>query len=355
VSEIEIAGRKINLKHPTYFVADIASNHDRDLDRAKELIYLCAEAGAEAAKFQHFTAKTIVSDYGFRSLGANLSHQAKWDNSVFDVYQKASINLEWSEILSETCEKAGITFMTSPYSFELVDAVDKYVRAFKIGSGDMTWHAIIDYIAAKGKPVMIATGAATFDEVCAALDAALARTPRVILMQCNTNYTGSHENFKYVNLNVLKSFREMYPDLVLGLSDHTNGHATVLGAVALGARVIEKHFTDNPAREGPDHSFSMDPKTWSEMVERTRELESALGSGIKKVEKNEQETVILQRRSIRFRVDVSEGTTIAQEMLEVLRPCPSDGLPPFRLKEVLGRKISRNYQAGEHLRWNTLM
>lgn len=355
MSEIEIAGRKIGLKHPTYFVADVASNHDGDLERAKDLIYLCAEAGADAAKFQHFAARTIVSDYGFRSLGPNLSHQAKWNKSVFDVYQEASINLDWSEVIADTCEKAGVTFLTSPYSFELVDAVDKYVGAFKIGSGDITWHAIIDYIAGKSKPLMIATGAASFDEVCAALNTALAKNLNTILMQCNTNYTGVRENLNYINLNVLKSYKEMYPEVILGLSDHTPGHVTVLGAVTLGARVIEKHFTDDTSREGPDHSFSMDPPTWREMVDRTRELEWALGSSLKKVEENEQETVVLQRRSIRFRIDVSEGTVITQNMIEMLRPCPADGLPPYRLKEVLGRKVTRSFKAGEHLRWDILM
>ena len=135
-------------------------------------------------------------------------------------------------------------------------------------------------------------------------------------MQCNTNYTGSLENFKYIQLNVLKTYRAMYPDMVLGLSDHTPGHATVLGAVALGARMIEKHFTDDINREGPDHAFSMDPHTWREMVNRTRELENALGNGVKKVEENESQTVILQRRSIRLVRDLKEGSLLNANDLE---------------------------------------
>jgi N-acetylneuraminate synthase len=354
MNEINIAGKKIGLNRPTYFIADIAANHDGDLERAKDLIYLCAEAGADAAKFQHFTAGTIVSDHGFRSLGNQRSHQGKWKKSVFEVYQDASVNPDWTHVLKETCDKAGITFLTSPYSFELVDAVEPYVPAYKVGSGDITWLEIINYMAAKGKPLLLATGASMLDEVCAAMDSALALTRDIVLMQCNTNYTASLENFRYINLHVLKSYQAIYPEVVLGLSDHTPGHATVLGAVALGARVIEKHFTDDMKREGPDHTFSMDSRTWREMVDRTRELEAALGTAVKKVEENEKETVVLQRRSIRARSDLKEGTELSRDLLEVLRPCPGDALPPYRLNEVVGRKVIRNIKAGEHLRWSDL-
>jgi sialic acid synthase SpsE len=354
MKEFSIAGKMIGVKHPTYFVADIAANHDGDLERAKDLIYLCAHAGADAAKFQHFTAKTIVSDHGFRSLGSQQSHQATWNKSVFEVYQDASLNLDWTLVLKETCDKAGIAFFTSPYSFDLVDLVSPYVLAYKVGSGDMTWLEIIRYMGSKGKPMLIATGAATCDEVCKAVDTALTQTDELVLMQCNTNYTGSVENFKYINLNVLCTYKNMYPDLVLGLSDHTPGHATVLGAVALGARMIEKHFTDDTSREGPDHKFSMDSIAWRDMVDRTRELEAALGGGIKRIEKNEEKTVVLQRRSIRAKHDLAAETVLTDEMLEVLRPCPADALPPYHLHTLLNKTLMTSVKAGEYLKWTDL-
>ncbi|MEN0057474.1 MAG: N-acetylneuraminate synthase family protein, partial [Bdellovibrio sp.] len=160
-SEFVIQNRRIGLNHPTYFIADVAANHDGDLERAKDLIYMCAEAGADAAKFQHFSAKTIVSDFGFRSLGNKQSHQSTWKKSVFDVYNDASLNLDWTGVLTETCKKAGIHFFTSPYSFELVDFVDPHVPAYKVGSGDITWFEIIEHMAKKQKPMFIATGAST--------------------------------------------------------------------------------------------------------------------------------------------------------------------------------------------------
>ena len=137
------------------------------------------------------------------------------------------------------------------------------------------------------------------EEVQRAVDEILRINPQLVLMQCNTNYTASLDNFRHINLRVLRTYAELFPSAVLGLSDHTPGHATVLGSVALGARVIEKHFTDDNRREGPDHPFSMNPQSWREMVERTRELENALGSTQKFVADNEQETVVVQRRCLR--------------------------------------------------------
>lgn len=349
LATLEVQGKKIGEHYPTYFIADIAANHDGDLGRAKDLIYLAAEAGADAAKFQHFQAATIVSDHGFKSLKTQQSHQAKWKDSVFDVYKAASVNLDWTATLKETCEKADIPFFTTPYALDVVDYMDAYVPAYKIGSGDITWLEMIERVASKQKPYFLATGAATTDEVQRAVCAALAINPQFALMQCNTNYSASLENFKYIQLNVLKTYRAMYPDLVLGLSDHTPGHATVLGAVALGARMVEKHFTDDVNRVGPDHAFSMDPRTWREMVDRTRELENALGNGIKKVEENELQTVILQRRSIRLVRDMAAGEVVHKEDLEVLRPCPADGLPPYRMGEVLGKNLRHAKASGQHL------
>jgi sialic acid synthase SpsE len=348
---LDIQGKKIGRDHPTYFIADIAANHDGDLGRAKDLIYLAAEAGADAAKFQHFKAETIVSDLGFKTMGGQQSHQANWEKSVFEVYKNASVRLDWTAILKETCDKAGIAFFTSPYAIDIVEHIDPYVPAYKIGSGDITWIKMVEHIASKQKPYIMASGASTIDDILRAVTAGLTINPMLCLMQCNTNYTASLENFQFIQLNVLKVYRQMFPDLVLGLSDHTPGLATVLGAVSLGARVIEKHFTDDINRNGPDHKFSMEPTSWRDMVERTRELENALGCGIKQIEDNEKETVIIQRRAIRAATSLAAGTTLTREHLTVLRPCPADGLPPYRVDELIGKTIRHDINAGEHLRW----
>jgi len=353
-SNFDLDGKKIGLNESTYFIADIAANHDGSLDKAIELIHLCAESGADAVKFQHFDAKTIVSDHGFKSLGSQKSHQSTWKKSVYEIYDDASLKQEWTNELKLTCEKVGLTFFTSPYSFELVDYVDPFVSAYKVGSGDINWLKIIDYMARKGKPMFLASGASSLDDVRMAMDTVFKYENDIVLMQCNTNYTASLENFKYINLNVLRTFSNMYPNITLGLSDHTQGHATVLGAVALGARVIEKHFTDDNNRSGPDHKFSMNPQSWRDMVDRTRELEISLGSGVKKVEDNEKDTVVLQRRSIRAKCELVEGTVLKNKHMEVLRPCPVDALEPNDLDKLLGKTLRRNILAGECIRCNDL-
>lgn len=352
--KIKIGNTEVTRSGAPYFIADIGANHNGNLEKAKELIYLAAEAGAHAAKFQHFKAETIVSKHGFENLSGGQSHQDKWKKSVFEVYKDASINLEWTQTLVDTCKDAGVEFFTSPYSLELVDFVDPFVPAYKVGSGDITWPEIIERMGSKNKPLLLACGASTMDEVDFAVNKALETTNDLVIMQCNTNYTASLENFKYINLNVINTLRSMYPDAILGLSDHTPGHSTVLGAIALGANVIEKHFTDNNAHDGPDHKFAMNPFSWREMVDRSQELYFALGNSVKKVEENEKDTVVVQRRSIRLKANISAGEVITREHLECLRPCPKDGIEPYHLDAILGRTMKENVTSGEYVKWNQI-
>ena len=352
--EILIGSKMIGMNHPTYFIADIAANHDGDLDRAKELIRLAKDAGADAAKFQNFTAEKIVSDYGFKHMGGQQSHQSKWRKSVFEVYQDASVSFDWTPILKEECDRVGIEYFSSPYDFEAIDYLEKYMPAYKIGSGEIDWIESIQYIARKGKPVLLATGAAHIGEVQKAVHAILEINPKLVLMQCNTNYTAQEENFNHIHLNVLKTYQTMFPDVILGLSDHTEGHATVLGAVALGARVIEKHFTDDNGREGPDHKFAMNPHTWAEMVKNTRRLEKSLGTADKQVAANEVDTVIIQRRCLRAAQDLKQGDILSREMIDVLRPATRGAILPDQIEVVIGMKVNKNIPLGKELTWGDL-
>lgn len=348
MKSIKIGNREIGPGKPLYFIADIAANHDGDIQRAFKLIELAKEAGADAAKFQNFKAKSIVSKKGFEDLKGQLSHQATWKKSVYEVYEDASVSYDWTSKLKAKCDEVGIDYFTSPYDFESVDHVDPYVEVYKIGSGDITWLDIVAHIAKKDKPVMIAAGASSMTDVVRAMNTLESYTNEIVLMQCNTNYTASGENYKYINLNVLKAFRSRFPETILGLSDHTHGHATVLGAIALGALVFEKHFTDDNSREGPDHKFAMNPAAWREMVDRSIELHYALGDGVKVVEKNEKQSVVLQRRSIRATKSMNAGTVLTAEDIEVLRPCPEDAFPPYKAHLLLGKRLTNSINTGEH-------
>ena len=353
--DIKIGKHRIGENHPTYFIADIAANHDGDIQRAKSLIKLAKESGADAVKFQHHDVKKYVSDYGFKNLGGKFSHQSKWNKSIFEVYKDAEVPRSWTDELKEYCNKLDVTFFTTPYDLETVDFIDNFVPAFKIGSGDVAWHAMLNKVANTNKPVLFATGASTMQEVINAVNILTSVNKNVILMQCNTNYTGKDENFKYINLNVLKTYKTLFPDIILGLSDHTHGGVTVLGSVALGAKVIEKHFTDDTTRKGPDHPFSMDPTSWRKMVDDTRLLESAMGSSMKKVEDNEKETVILQRRAIRLVITKKEGEVIKLEDIQFQRPCPENAISVNDFSQIIGKKLSKNKDNGDYIKMEDII
>jgi N-acetylneuraminate synthase len=173
-------------------------------------------------------------------------------------------------------------------------------------------------------------------------------------MQCNTNYTASDDNYRHINLRVLNTYAVMFPDCVLGLSDHTFGHATVLGALALGAKIFEKHFTDDNARTGPDHRFSMNPITWREMVTAARQLEQAMGDGMKRIEDNEAASAVVQRRALYLTRAMHAGETLTEADIKAVRPIREGGIPPYRTGDVIGRTLKQDMQADTYLRMEDL-
>ena len=355
MAEIRIRKRIIGEGHLTYTIADIAANHDGDLERAKMLIRLARESGADAAKFQNFRAPEIVSDYGFKNLAVGQAHQASWKKSVFDVYQDYSIPWDWTSVLKETCEQEGIDYFSTPYDFASVDHLEKYVDVYKVGSGDITWLELIKYIAEKGKLVLLSTGASTLLDVKMAAEAVLESNPNLVLMQCNTNYSASMESYKNLNLRVLDTYRCLYPDLVLGFSDHTQGPAAVLGAVALGARVVERHFTDDNNREGPDHKFATNQSDWTEMVAQIRLLDAALGDGVKRVEENEKESLMVQQRSLWAARNLNAGDILTRGDVDILRPAPQGCINPQYLDSVIGHQLINSIGSGEIIQWKDII
>lgn len=319
------------------------------MDRAKRLIELAAASGANAVKFQHFRAPYIVSKRGFNDLGTKIAHQAVWDKSVFQVYEEASLPWEWTSQLAQAAKDNGVAFFTAPYDLEAIDFVDEFVPAFKVGSGDITWLEAIRKMASKRKPIFLATGASCFEDVKRAVGVAEEAGVPLCLMQCNTNYTGNLENRSFANLRVISTFSSKFPNAIPGLSDHTTDNLTVLAAVALGVCAIEKHFTDDRSRSGPDHYFSLDSQLWRRMVNETELFRSTLGDGIKKIEENELESSIVQRRALRYSRDISKGHVLSKGDLVPLRPCPVNGWPPYRLEEALGRRLARDIQFDELL------
>jgi len=272
-----------------YYIADPASNHNGSLTMAQRLIHSAAQAGANAIKFQFFTADTLIDQQSFKKLG-NVGHQKNWGD-VYETYKKYETPLEWIPTLARDCERANIDLMGTPYYKEAVDALDPYVKSYKIGSGDINYYPLIEYVLSKKKLTMFGLGASNAKDVSDIINM-LAHDDDTVLMQCNTNYSNSKHNYKYLNLKLLKQLHGYKK----GLSDHTKELFTIHVAIAYGARYIERHFKieDNP--DSPDNDFSLDPREFKQMVVSGNKCLESLGDGVKKIEENEKETRIIQRR-----------------------------------------------------------
>lgn len=352
MKEVNIGSHSIGEGHPTYIISEVGSNFDGDLERAKHLAKLSKDLGADAYKIQNFLAPKIVSNTGFQNL--QVSFQAAWDKPVVEVYRKAEFPREWLKELSDYCRKIDIDFFSAPYDREAIDLLEEIgVPAHKVGSGEIDNLELLEYAAQTQKPILISCGSATIQEIEQALQTIRnTGNDQIVLLQCVTNYPSPLADS---NIRAMVALREKF-DVEVGYSDHTtgregggddplNGLTVPLGAVALGARVIEKHFTDDRTRKGPDHPFAMDPDNFQKMIEGVRALEQALGDGEKKLMPSEKETVIIQRRGIYATRDIPQGTRLSRDMVEFLRPAIE--LRPPQVSLVVGKVAKRAIAGGE--------
>ncbi len=344
--EIKIGDKIIGNAYPTYFIAEIGANFDGSIDKAKRLIDAAKNAGADCAKFQTFSTPQIVSEGGFSHMQLKGVH-GSWGRTVSEVFKDAEFPVAWHKEISDYCKAIDIDFSTSPYFKEAVDlCVDLDVPFIKIGSGDITWLEMLDYIARKGKPVMLATGDATMSEIDEAVRTIEATGNKdLVLMQCITNYPSKIES---ANVNVLKTYQSAF-DVLTGYSDHAPGHVVALASVVIGGRVIEKHFTLDKTDKGPDHPHSMEPQEFKFMVDSIREVERAMGSTRKEVVAEEGETVYVQRRCLYAKNDMKKGHFITENDIDVLRPAL--GIPPKFKSIVIGKECKEDIAKGQPLFW----
>src|SRR4030042_3362966 len=346
---IKIGQRLVGEGQPTYFIADIGANFDNDLEKAKKLALAAKESGADVVKFQSFLASKIVSGPSFAKMKLKGVH-GSWGRPIDEIFKEVEFPREWHKELFDYCKEIGITFSSSPYDFEAVDLLDKLgVDFFKIGSGEITWPEMLKYITKKGKPIFLATGDRTLaeeDEAVRIIEET--GNNNLILLQCITNYPSKIES---ANINVLKTYQTAF-DVITGYSDHSPGDIVVLGAVALGAKVIEKHFTLSKKDKGPDHPHSMEPQEFKQMVGKVRLLEKALGSTRKEVVVEEAETVIVQRRSLHANKNIKKGEIIKKEDIIELRPAV--GILPKYKEIVAGRGAKTDINRYEAIYWGNV-
>jgi sialic acid synthase SpsE len=347
IKPVKIGSRYLSTNSNCYIIAEIGSNFDGKISNAKKLIKLAKKSGANAAKFQSFVPEKIISRKGFEK---KLAFQSKWKKSVWDVYDEAKLPLSWHEELSKYSKSIGIDFMSAPYYYDAVDMLVKLkIPAIKIGSGEITNLEFLKYVGKTMKPILLATGASTMKEIEAAVRAIKSTgNKKIILMQTITQYPSPITD---ANLKVMETFRKKFK-LNVGYSDHSPGSLVLLASVAMGACVIEKHFTANTTLAGPDHIHSLNPTDFKQMVQSIRLLESAIGDGIKKIEKSEKETQIIQRRGVWTIKKISKGEKFTKSNIDVLRPVM--GISASKYKLIIGKKAKRNFQEYESIKEHDL-
>ncbi len=339
-----IGAREIGPGRPVYIIAEAGVNHNGDLDMALKLASEAAAAGADAVKFQTFRTEKVISKSAEKA-----AYQAGTEgDSQFEMVKRLELPLENFRELRDHCQGLGIEFLSTPFDSDSLDyLVDLGMRAIKVSSCDLNNLPFLETVASKGLPVLLSTGMSTQEEVDRAVDLISAKCPLVI-MQCTTNYPSS---FSTLNLRVIQTYDERY-GIPVGLSDHSPGYVAAVAAVALGANLVEKHFTLDHDLLGPDHRASLDPLELREMIAAVRNTEKVLGDGIKRPCDEEGEIAEVARRSLVTSAPLRRGMVVTSGMLEVKRP--GTGIPPDRLDDVIGRKIRRDMGADEVLRWEDL-
>jgi pseudaminic acid synthase len=345
--EITIAGRRIGPGHPPYVIAEMSGNHNGDIKRAVALLEAAKKAGADAVKLQTYTADTITIDHdgpGFRIEGG------LWDGrTLYELYQEAHTPWDWHPQLFAKARELGIAIFSSPFDSTAVDFLEELgAPAFKIASFEIIDLPLIQRAAKTGKPLIISTGVAGLGEIGEAVDAARAGGCREIaLLHCTSGYPTPPEDS---NLRTLRHLAEAF-GVVAGLSDHTPGTAVPVAAVALGANLIEKHFTLRRADGGPDAAFSLEPEELAELVTNCRTAWTALGRISYELEASEKGNKTF-RRSLYVVQDIPAGGRFTPENVRSIRP--GYGLPPKHLPDVLGRRAGRAIARGTPLAWSLI-
>lgn len=338
-----IGKRSVGAGAPCFVIAEAGSNHNKSFDTALALTEVAAECGADAVKFQTFKANRLYTKK------AGQSDYLGDERSIYDIIEAMEMPEDWLPKLSAKARELDLAFISSPFHEEAVDILDPYVDAFKIASYEMTHHPLLRKVATKKKPVIMSSGASNLDEVRAAVKALeSAGCDSLVLLQCTAAYPAPLEA---VNVRAVATLREAL-NVPTGLSDHSRDPVVApMTAVALGAAVIEKHYTLSNKLPGPDHAFAIEPNELRRLVRRVRETETVLGSGNKQVHSVEEELRHFARRSLFTTQAVKAGETLSRDNIDVLRrgQQAATGLDPEELEKVLGLPAARDLDADEPL------
>ena len=345
--EIIINGVVINDDSSCYVIAEIGHNHQGNLETCREMFHVARECGADAVKLQKRDNRALYIE-------ALYSQPYDHRNSYGKTYGEHREFLEFGKNeyleLKRYAEELHVAFICTPFDFPSVDFLAEIdLPAYKIASGDLNNSPLQMRIASLGKPMFLSTGGGTIDDVQRAYDTIMPINSQLCIMQCTASYPCEAEE---MNLNVIETYRERFPDIVVGLSDHQNGISMSLVAYTLGARVFEKHFTLNHAWQGTDHAFSLEPIGLKKMIRDLRHAREALGDGIKTPYSSETVPLYKMGKKLVAANDLEEGHVLTIDDIAI--KSPNDGLPPYELENVLGKILTHSIHADENISFQVL-
>jgi N-acetylneuraminate synthase/N,N'-diacetyllegionaminate synthase len=345
---VHIGEREIGSGRVAFIIAEAGVNHNGDVKLAKQLIDVAVAAGADAVKFQTFKAEQVVS-----SLAPKAQYQLDTtdvDESPLEMLQRLELSCEASRHLRDYCQERDIIFLSTPFDRGSADFLEQLgVPAFKIGSGEITNWPLLEHVASKGKTIVLSTGMSYLSEVGEAVRVIQdTGNDQLVLLHCVSNYPAAPA---CANLRAIGTMAVAF-QVPVGFSDHTPGIEVSLAAVAMGACMVEKHFTLDKNLPGPDHRASLDPHELKALVRGIRIVESASGDGVKRPAQSERDNRELVRRSLAAGCDIPAGTILTSELLESLRP--ASGISPTLRQQVVGRKTRRSLAVGQLIEWEDL-
>lgn len=329
----------------TFIIAEIGVNHNGNVDLARKMIKSASECGVDAVKFQTFISEDLVTE---NAKTAKYQEDNTNENSQLNMLKKLELSFDDFLELKKYAEECGVLFLSSPFDLKSVDLLEKLdVSLYKLGSGELTNFELIDYVLKTNKPLILSTGMASLEEIKETHDY-IKNRDNLIILHCITGYPTS---FEEANLNFIKTLQNEL-EVPIGFSDHSPGIELPIAAVALGACVVEKHFTLDKSLPGPDHKASLNPEEFKAMVSAIRNVEIAMGDGVRKFSQNEMEIKRIARKSIILNEDISKGTIIKKEMLAIKRP--GTGISPKEINNLVGMVAVKDLDAGTVLKWEDL-
>lgn len=345
MSDITIANRKIGENHPPFIIAEMSGNHNQSLDRALEIVKAAAESGAHAIKLQTYTADTMTINHRGGLFDITDKKSLWYGRNLYELYEEAHTPWEWHKPIFNYARSLGLICFSSPFDETAVDFLESLdVPCYKIASFENTDHPLLKKVANTGKPVVMSTGISNLTDIVESVKILRDNGCReLVLLKCTSTYPATPEN---TNLSTIPVLRQIFPDCVVGLSDHTMGIGASIASVVLGARVIEKHFTIRRADGGVDSTFSMEPSEMNALVVESERAFLALGHVQLMIQKSEEKSQAF-KRSIYVVKDIAEGEVFTSDNLRVIRP--GDGLEPKYFSGIIGKRAATALQRGTPL------